>query len=69
MRKQPKRLSHKLQRATYKVASVEKKGKRRNPVAPFITSTLQQEASRHYGFSASRTMNIAQGLYEGIDLG
>jgi DNA topoisomerase-1 len=59
----------KLQTATYKVDSVEKKEKRRNPVAPFITSTLQQEASRHYGFSASRTMNIAQGLYEGIDFG
>jgi DNA topoisomerase I len=59
----------KLQNATYKVQSVEKKEKKRNPVAPFITSTLQQEASRHYGFSASRTMNIAQGLYEGIDFG
>jgi DNA topoisomerase-1 len=59
----------KLQSATYKVQSVEKKEKKRNPVAPFITSTLQQEASRHYGFSASRTMNIAQGLYEGIDFG
>lgn len=59
----------KLQNATYKVQSVEKREKRRNPVAPFITSTLQQEASRHYGFSASRTMNIAQGLYEGVDLG
>ncbi len=59
----------KLQAATYKVESVEKKEKKRNPVAPFITSTLQQEASRHYGFSASRTMNIAQGLYEGIDMG
>lgn len=58
-----------LENATYHVESVEKKEKKRNPVAPFITSTLQQEASRHYGFSASRTMNIAQGLYEGIDLG
>jgi len=58
-----------LKKAHYKVASVEKKEKRRNPVAPFITSSLQQEASRHYGFSSSRTMNIAQGLYEGIDLG
>jgi DNA topoisomerase-1 len=58
-----------LQKATYKVDSVEKKEKRRNPVAPFITSTLQQEASRHFGYSASRTMNIAQGLYEGIDMG
>lgn len=58
-----------LQDSLYKVLSVEKKEKRRNPVAPFITSTLQQEASRHYGFSAARTMNIAQGLYEGVDLG
>lgn len=51
------------------VLKVERKEKRRYPVPPFITSTLQQEASRHYGFSSSRTMNIAQGLYEGIDLG
>lgn len=64
-----KEIVGKLQKATYRVDSVEKKEKRRNPVAPFITSTLQQEASRHYGFSASRTMNIAQGLYEGIDFG
>jgi len=53
----------------YKVVRVDKKEKKRNPVPPFITSTLQQEASRHYGFSSARTMNIAQGLYEGIDLG
>ena len=58
-----------LQQASYRISSVEKKEKKRNPVAPFITSTLQQEASRHYGFSASRTMNIAQGLYEGVELG
>jgi DNA topoisomerase-1 len=58
-----------LQKSTFKVDSVERKEKRRNPVPPFITSTLQQEASRHYGFSAQRTMNIAQGLYEGIELG
>lgn len=58
-----------LQQATFKVDSVDRKEKRRHPVPPFITSTLQQEASRHYGFSAQRTMNIAQGLYEGIDLG
>ena len=48
---------------------MRKKEKRRNPVPPFITSTLQQEASRHYGFSATRTMNIAQSLYEGVDIG
>lgn len=58
-----------LSKADYYVEKVEKKEKRRNPVPPFITSTLQQEASRHHGFSASRTMKIAQELYEGIDLG
>ncbi len=52
-----------------KVESIEKKEKKRNPVPPFITSTLQQEASRHFGFSSSKTMHVAQGLYEGIDLG
>ena len=58
-----------IQRSPYHVQSVEKKEKKRNPVPPFITSTLQQEASRHHGFSSSKTMNIAQGLYEGVDLG
>lgn len=53
----------------YSVLNVERKEKRRNPVPPFITSTLQQEASRHHGYSSARTMSIAQGLYEGIDLG
>ena len=53
----------------YVVQSVEKKEKRRNPVPPFITSTLQQEASRHHGFSSARTMSVAQSLYEGLDLG
>jgi DNA topoisomerase I len=67
--KTAKDIVSKLQNSTYKVLTVEKKEKRRNPVAPFITSTLQQEASRHYGFSASRTMNIAQSLYEGVDFG
>lgn len=58
-----------MQQGPYIVTRVEKKEKKRYPVPPFITSTLQQEASRHYGFSASRTMSIAQGLYEGVDLG
>lgn len=58
-----------LKKASYHVESVEKKEKRRNPVPPFITSSLQQEASRHYGFSATRTMKIAQSLYEGVELG
>ncbi|MDJ0651960.1 MAG: type I DNA topoisomerase [Simkaniaceae bacterium] len=64
-----KKLVTQLKHATFKIAKIEKKEKKRHPVPPFITSTLQQEASRHYGYSASRTMGIAQGLYEGIDLG
>jgi DNA topoisomerase-1 len=51
------------------VAKVDKKQRRRNPAAPFTTSTLQQEASRKLGFSAQRTMTVAQRLYEGIDVG
>ena len=52
-----------------RVAKVEKKQRKRNPAPPFTTSTLQQEASRKLGLSASRTMRIAQQLYEGIDIG
>ena len=51
------------------VANVEKKQRKRNPVAPFTTSTLQQEGVRKLGFSAQRTMRTAQQLYEGIDTG
>jgi DNA topoisomerase-1 len=51
------------------VSSVEKKQRRRNPAAPFTTSTLQQEASRKLGFGAQKTMRTAQRLYEGIDVG
>lgn len=58
-----------MDKQPYKVESLEKKEKKRNPVPPFITSSLQMEASRHFGFSAARTMNIAQSLYEGVDLG
>ena len=50
------------------ISSVEKKQTKRNPYPPFITSTLQQEASRKLGFGAKKTMQIAQKLYEGIDL-
>lgn len=53
----------------YTVASVTTREKRRNPVAPFITSTLQQEAARKLRFSVKRTMMLAQKLYEGIELG
>jgi DNA topoisomerase-1 len=58
-----------LQGATYIVESVEKRQRKRTPPPPFITSTLQQEASRKLGFSAKRTMQIAQQLYEGVELG
>lgn len=51
------------------VVTVEKKQRRRNPAPPFTTSTLQQEASRKLGFTAQRTMRVAQRLYEGIDVG
>ena len=51
------------------VSSVERKQRRRKPNAPFITSTLQQEAAKRLGFSAQRTMRAAQDLYEGVDLG
>src|SRR5438132_6266097 len=52
----------------FNVASVEHREVRRNPFPPFTTSTLQQEASRKLGFGATRTMQVAQRLYEGIDL-
>ncbi len=52
----------------FAVAEIESRQVRRNPFPPFTTSTLQQEASRKLGLSASRTMQIAQRLYEGIDL-
>jgi DNA topoisomerase I len=55
--------------STFIVDSVESKPAKRHPQPPFITSTLQQEASRKLGLSASRTMQIAQKLYEGTDIG
>jgi DNA topoisomerase-1 len=55
--------------ATYVVRSVGTREKKRNPVPPFITSTLQQESSRKLRFSVKRTMMLAQGLYEGKELG
>ncbi len=62
-------LLERMRPGPFQVIKIERKEKKRYPVPPFITSTLQQEASRHYGFSSSRTMSIAQGLYEGLDLG
>src|SRR5438067_2117954 len=57
-----------LKAAGFSVTSVEHREVRRNPFPPFTTSTLQQEASRKLGFGASRTMSVAQRLYEGIEL-
>lgn len=64
-----KKIVEALKNSSLHIASLEKKEKKRNPVPPFITSTLQQESSRHFGFPPSRTMSIAQSLYEGVDLG
>jgi DNA topoisomerase-1 len=55
--------------AEYLVKSVDRREKRRHPVPPFITSTIQQEASRKLRFSVKRTMGLAQRLYEGVELG
>ena len=57
-----------IQSQSFSVASVEASPVRDNPKPPFKTSTLQQEASRKLGFNAKRTMQIAQGLYEGVEL-
>lgn len=58
-----------MQTAAYSLARLKRGERRRKPSAPFITSTLQQEASRRLGFTAKRTMALAQGLYEGQDTG
>jgi len=67
--KDVEKLLPKLKEAKYTIEAI-KKGKRiRKPYAPFITSTLQQQASRQLGFTAKKTMRVAQQLYEGIDIG
>ncbi|MBX3026308.1 type I DNA topoisomerase [bacterium] len=58
-----------LREATWTVTKVERKERRRFPTPPFITSRLQQEASRKLGYAPNRTMRIAQRLYEGVELG
>jgi DNA topoisomerase I len=55
--------------ADWKILSVTQKQRRRNPVAPFITSTLQQESAKRLYFSAKKTMMLAQQLYEGVEIG
>jgi DNA topoisomerase-1 len=64
-----KRAVDAIESRRFKVDSVESKPVKRHPAPPFITSTLQQEASRKLGFNAKHTMRIAQHLYEGIDIG
>ncbi len=67
--KEADKLKGVLEKAAYSVAGVKVKKVTRQPAAPFITSTLQQEAWRRLHFSAAQTMAIAQQLYEGIDIG
>jgi DNA topoisomerase-1 len=63
------RAKQQVEAGRFHVGSVEKKRVRRNPSAPFTTSTLQQEASRKLGFGAQQTMRLAQQLYEGVEIG
>ena len=58
-----------IEKGDFRIVSVDKKGVKRNPYAPFATSTLQMDASRKLGFSAKQTMQVAQRLYEGVDIG
>ena len=58
-----------IERRAFSVASIDRRQVRRNPPPPFITSTLQQEASRKLGVGAATAMRIAQRLYEGVDIG
>jgi DNA topoisomerase-1 len=67
--KQANEIADDLKRQTFIVASVTTKEKKRNPVPPFITSKLQQEAARKLHFNVKKTMQIAQRLYEGVEIG
>ncbi|MCG3173182.1 MAG: DNA topoisomerase 1 [Myxococcota bacterium] len=62
-------LAEEAKKAAYKVASLQIKERRRKAPPPYITSKLQQDAAARFGFSAARTMGIAQGLYEGVEVG
>ena len=57
-----------IKKYDYKISQIEKKPYKRNPYAPFTTSTMQQEASKKLGFGASRTMQVAQRLYQGFEI-
>ena len=64
-----KKIKGELENSDFIIEKVEKKRIKRNPLPPFITSRLQQEASRRFGFTAKKTMMLAQRLYEGVDIG
>ena len=66
---QARRVVEAIQERAFVVQSIERREKKRNPVAPFITSRLQQEAARKLHFSPKKTMTLAQQLYEGIEIG
>jgi DNA topoisomerase I len=68
-RERAEQAQREIERRAFSVASIDRRQVRRNPPPPFITSTLQQEASRKLGLSAATTMRVAQKLYEGIDIG
>ena len=63
-----KKILDEIKKHNFYISNIEKKRVKRNPIPPFTTSTLQQEASRKLGFSAYKTMRVAQKLYEGINL-
>ena len=66
---QAARIAREIEQGSFRVAAVERKESKQRPAPPFITSRLQQEAARRYGFSVKRTMGLAQGLYEGREIG
>jgi DNA topoisomerase-1 len=66
--KQADKIAKTIESAKLKITKLERKERKRNPSAPFITSTMQQEASRKLRYSARRTMGVAQRLYEGLDV-
>ena len=62
-------LQKRIEQSQFRISSVKRRERRRYPAPPFTTSTLQQEASRKLGFSARKTMSVAQQLYEGLEIG